>query len=57
MKKNIFNFIEISIGDATKYIWDTPEYENPPIENNAFFISTHQTITYDQTQGVCPTVR
>jgi hypothetical protein len=26
-------------------------------ENNAFFIATHQTITYDQTQGVCPTVR
>ncbi len=26
-------------------------------ENNAFFIATRQTVTYDQTQGTCPTVR
>ncbi|CAF3440095.1 unnamed protein product [Rotaria socialis] len=41
--------------DQTKYIWDTPEYENPAIENNAFFIATHQTVTPGQTQQTCPT--
>ncbi|CAF1277977.1 unnamed protein product [Adineta steineri] len=41
--------------DAKKYIWDTPEYELPPLENNAFFIATRQTITYNQTQSICPT--
>ncbi|CAF1096753.1 unnamed protein product [Adineta ricciae] len=41
--------------DDTKYIWDTAEYEIPPIENNAFFVATHQTITRNQTQGKCPT--
>lgn len=25
-------------------------------ENNAFFIATRQTVTYGQTEGVCPTV-
>ncbi|CAF2688830.1 unnamed protein product [Rotaria sp. Silwood2] len=41
--------------DETKYVWDTPEYEIPPIENNAFFIATRQTVTYGQTRGLCPT--
>ncbi|UJR08640.1 hypothetical protein I4U23_012899 [Adineta vaga] len=41
--------------DATKYIWDTPEYEIPPMENNAFFVATHQTVSRNQTQGLCPT--
>ncbi|CAF1592505.1 unnamed protein product, partial [Adineta steineri] len=43
------------IGDTKKYIWDTPEYEVPPLENNVFFIATRQTITYNQTQSTCPT--
>ncbi|CAF3453675.1 unnamed protein product [Rotaria sp. Silwood1] len=41
--------------EDTKYVWDTPEYEMPAIENNAFFIATRQTVTYDQKQGRCPT--
>jgi cation transporter protein len=41
--------------DENNYIWDIAEYEIPPIENNAFFIATRQTVTYGQTQGQCPT--
>ncbi|CAF1082300.1 unnamed protein product [Rotaria sordida] len=36
------------------HLWDTAEYQMPPLENNAFFITTRQIVTYDQTEGDCP---
>ncbi|CAF1301872.1 unnamed protein product [Rotaria sordida] len=35
-------------------VWDTADYGIPPLENNAFFIATRQIVTYDQTEGRCP---
>ncbi|CAF0953966.1 unnamed protein product [Adineta steineri] len=35
-------------------LWDAAEYLIPPIENNAFFIATRKTVTYDQTLSTCP---
>ncbi|CAF1359002.1 unnamed protein product [Adineta steineri] len=32
----------------SSYLWDTAEYQLPPLENNAFFIATRQTVTYNQ---------
>jgi P2X purinoceptor 4 len=51
----------VSANDALLYtraasdrLWDTAEYEVPPLENNAFFIATHETVTYNQTERNCP---
>ncbi|UJR17753.1 hypothetical protein I4U23_004651 [Adineta vaga] len=38
----------------SRVVWDTTEYGLPPLENNAFFIATRQIVTYDQTEGRCP---
>ncbi|CAF1268273.1 unnamed protein product [Adineta ricciae] len=38
---------------SSSYLWDTPEYQIPPLENNAFFIATRQIVTYNQTQRNC----
>ncbi|CAF1149122.1 unnamed protein product [Rotaria magnacalcarata] len=39
---------------SSQHLWDTAEYQVPPMENNAFFIATRQIITFDQEEGVCP---
>ncbi|CAF3430901.1 unnamed protein product [Rotaria sp. Silwood1] len=39
---------------ASTHLWDTAEYQVPPLENNALFIATRQTVTYGQTEGYCP---
>ncbi|CAF2447127.1 unnamed protein product [Rotaria sp. Silwood2] len=36
------------------FLWDTAEYQIPPLENNALFIATRQVVTYGQTEGQCP---
>jgi P2X purinoceptor 4 len=35
------------------YLWDTAEYQIPPIEENAFFLATRQIFTYNQQEGNC----
>ncbi|CAF0799572.1 unnamed protein product [Adineta ricciae] len=40
--------------NQTQALWDASEFAIPPIEENAFFITTRKTITYDQTLSVCP---
>jgi len=46
-----------SSGNLSSKIWDGAEYVIPPLENNAFFIATRQTVTYDQTEGTCPSAK
>ncbi|CAF5142274.1 unnamed protein product, partial [Rotaria magnacalcarata] len=36
---------------SSQHLWDTAEYQVPPMENNAFFIATRQIITFDQEEG------
>ena len=35
-------------------VWDTTDLVVPPVENNAFFITTNLEITPNQTRGECP---
>lgn len=35
---------------------DAPDIVKPPLENNAFFVSTHEIVTYEQKPGRCPGV-
>ncbi|CAF1510198.1 unnamed protein product, partial [Rotaria sp. Silwood1] len=39
---------------ASTHLWDTTEYQLPPLESDAFFIATRQTVTYSQVEGYCP---
>ncbi|UJR37581.1 hypothetical protein I4U23_030280 [Adineta vaga] len=41
------------LSENTGYLWDTAEYQLPPLENNAFFIATRQIVTNDQTERNC----
>ncbi|CAF1234540.1 unnamed protein product [Adineta steineri] len=43
-----------NVGTDSSHLWDTAEYQLPPLENNAFFIATRQTVTYNQVEGNCP---
>ena len=38
-------------------ILDGADIVNPPLENNAFFVSTHLIVTPNQSPGRCPGVR
>ncbi|CAF1371650.1 unnamed protein product [Rotaria sordida] len=40
--------------NSTQALWDAADYVVPSIETNAFFIATRKTVTYGQTQGICP---
>ncbi|CAF1159056.1 unnamed protein product [Adineta ricciae] len=49
--------VKVPSSPSTNYsrvVWDTTEYGLPPLENNAFFIATHQIVTYDQSDSRCP---
>lgn len=42
-----------SSNSTKNLLWDTGDYQLPPLENNAFFIATRQIVTYNQTRDVC----
>ena len=37
-------------------VWDVPDLIVPPVENNAFFVTTNLVTMPDQTRGECPDV-
>jgi hypothetical protein len=65
---SLFTFLD----NVKQSLWDAADYLIPPIvhsllrfilkfvyfiqENNAFFIATRKTVTYNQTPGICPSV-
>ncbi len=42
--------------DGIPMIFDAADIVKPPLENNAFFVTTHQIVTYRQKPGRCPGV-